>query len=319
MEIAPDLQFKHYTVSEAQLPGDALVNLDPATLEEIDICCDLERHVYYTASHASRGGRGAAGVALVRPRGVDDPGSRRGPLASLSGRCRLLGLRYVRHSEEAPLAGHALQRCLTAIFKADPGTGDEIFDGVRHEHLAASARPATRAPMCTAMPPTLPSSSSHSPVQACAYLEPQLADTFADRARTTDRPSRAVEGGEKAVPRCVHLLTSESCELAADRSVVLNEQLPVGAVAELRRTFGGADDVGEEHGCEHPLRHDLAISVHHFLEEAFDLADQLLLIAERRREVLSGQLEETRPWDPAREVAPALQRARRESDIRSDT
>jgi hypothetical protein len=48
MEIAPDLQFKHYTVSEAQLPADALVNLDPATLEEIDICCDLERHVYYT-------------------------------------------------------------------------------------------------------------------------------------------------------------------------------------------------------------------------------------------------------------------------------
>ncbi len=25
------------------------MNLDPATLEEIDICCDLERHVYYTA------------------------------------------------------------------------------------------------------------------------------------------------------------------------------------------------------------------------------------------------------------------------------
>ena len=53
MEIAPDLQFKHYTVSEAQLPGDALVNLDPATLEEIEICCDLERHVYY-AGHTHR-------------------------------------------------------------------------------------------------------------------------------------------------------------------------------------------------------------------------------------------------------------------------
>ena len=54
MEIAPDLQFKHYTVSEAQLPGDALVNLDPATLEEIEICCDLERHVYYTGhTHAA--------------------------------------------------------------------------------------------------------------------------------------------------------------------------------------------------------------------------------------------------------------------------
>ena len=48
MEIAPDLQFKHYTVSEAQLPGDALVSLDPATLETVEICCDLERHVYYS-------------------------------------------------------------------------------------------------------------------------------------------------------------------------------------------------------------------------------------------------------------------------------
>jgi hypothetical protein len=49
MELAPDLQFKHYTVSEVHLPADALVNLDPATFEQIEICCDLERHVYYAA------------------------------------------------------------------------------------------------------------------------------------------------------------------------------------------------------------------------------------------------------------------------------
>jgi len=48
MEIAPDLQFKHYSVSEAQLPADALVSLDPAQLDEVEICCDLERHVYYS-------------------------------------------------------------------------------------------------------------------------------------------------------------------------------------------------------------------------------------------------------------------------------
>ena len=47
MEVAPDLQFKHYTVSELQLPGDALVSLDPATLGVVEICCDIERHVYY--------------------------------------------------------------------------------------------------------------------------------------------------------------------------------------------------------------------------------------------------------------------------------
>ena len=48
MEIAPDLQFKHYSVSEAQLPADALVSLDSDRLDEVEICCDLDRHVYYS-------------------------------------------------------------------------------------------------------------------------------------------------------------------------------------------------------------------------------------------------------------------------------
>ncbi len=47
MEIAPDLQFMHYTVAEAQLPADALMNLpDDFALETVAICCDLERHVF---------------------------------------------------------------------------------------------------------------------------------------------------------------------------------------------------------------------------------------------------------------------------------
>jgi hypothetical protein len=46
MEIAPDLQFKHYTVAELQLPADAVVVFDssPADLE---ICADADRHVYF--------------------------------------------------------------------------------------------------------------------------------------------------------------------------------------------------------------------------------------------------------------------------------
>ena len=47
MEIAPDLQFKHYTVEEAHLPADALAALDEVSLGEIEICCDLEHHVYF--------------------------------------------------------------------------------------------------------------------------------------------------------------------------------------------------------------------------------------------------------------------------------
>ena len=46
MEIAPDLQFKHYTVAEAQLPADVLSSLAEVSLDSIEICCDLDKHVF---------------------------------------------------------------------------------------------------------------------------------------------------------------------------------------------------------------------------------------------------------------------------------
>lgn len=50
MELAPDLQFMHYTVAEAKLPADALGSLPDVDLNEIAICCDLDRHVF-NANH----------------------------------------------------------------------------------------------------------------------------------------------------------------------------------------------------------------------------------------------------------------------------
>ncbi|HZS31630.1 MAG TPA: hypothetical protein VFA37_10255 [Gaiellaceae bacterium] len=47
MEIAPELQFKHYTVAEAQLPADALMQVPDVSLSDVAICCDLDRHVFY--------------------------------------------------------------------------------------------------------------------------------------------------------------------------------------------------------------------------------------------------------------------------------
>ena len=49
MEIAPDLQFKHYTVAEAKLPTEAVMLLQEASLDDVSICCDLDRHVFYAA------------------------------------------------------------------------------------------------------------------------------------------------------------------------------------------------------------------------------------------------------------------------------
>jgi hypothetical protein len=47
MEIAPDLQFMHYTVAEAKLPAEVLANLQDISLQTVAICCDLERHVFW--------------------------------------------------------------------------------------------------------------------------------------------------------------------------------------------------------------------------------------------------------------------------------
>ena len=49
MELAPDLQFKHYTVAEARLPAEVLGTITEQSLGDIEICCDLEAHVFYAA------------------------------------------------------------------------------------------------------------------------------------------------------------------------------------------------------------------------------------------------------------------------------
>ena len=49
MELDPDLQFKHYTVAEAHLPADALARVPHISLTEVEICCDLEHHVFNPA------------------------------------------------------------------------------------------------------------------------------------------------------------------------------------------------------------------------------------------------------------------------------
>jgi hypothetical protein len=53
MELAPDLQFMHYTVAEAQLPVEVLTAITHVSLSDVAICCDLEHHVYY-ARHTDR-------------------------------------------------------------------------------------------------------------------------------------------------------------------------------------------------------------------------------------------------------------------------
>jgi len=49
MELAPDLQFMHYSVAEAQLPAEALMKIPDVRLGAIEICADLDHHVFHGA------------------------------------------------------------------------------------------------------------------------------------------------------------------------------------------------------------------------------------------------------------------------------
>src|SRR2546425_7154610 len=109
---------------------------------------------------------------------------------------------------------------------------------------------ATRAPVCTAMPATLPSMLALACVQAGTHLETQLRHRLNDRAGASNPPRGTVEGGEEAVPGRVHLAAAEAYKLAAHELVVALEELAPGAVSQLGRPLARADDVGEEDGRE---------------------------------------------------------------------
>ena len=49
MEIAPELQFMHYTAAEAQLPADALMKIPGVPLSDLSLCADLDHNVFYAA------------------------------------------------------------------------------------------------------------------------------------------------------------------------------------------------------------------------------------------------------------------------------
>ena len=71
MEIAPELQFKHYTVAEAQLPADALMKISQVALSDVAICCDLEQERLLRGAHRPSVAEALRAEPLVRGARVD--------------------------------------------------------------------------------------------------------------------------------------------------------------------------------------------------------------------------------------------------------
>jgi hypothetical protein len=48
MELAPELQFKHYAVRELGFPSEVLVAIGDLPQDELSVCADADRHVFYS-------------------------------------------------------------------------------------------------------------------------------------------------------------------------------------------------------------------------------------------------------------------------------
>src|SRR5438874_9350854 len=91
-------------------------------------------------------------------------------------------------------------------------------------------------------------------MQACGDLETESFELGPQAERAADGAPGRVEHGESAVASGLHHPSTLLLDLASDRVVVAIEQLSPGPIAELRSAVGGANDVGEQHRCEDPVR-----------------------------------------------------------------
>src|SRR5205814_10584123 len=90
------------------------------------------------------------------------------------------------------------------------------------------------------------------------------------------------------------LLAAVARQLASNERVMLGEQLAPRAVAELGGAYGRADDVGEEEGREHRVRHCRGRLSG---DEALDLVADLRRL-EDEAEVIPGDTDRACTLDP---------------------
>ena len=123
--------------------------------------------------------------------------------------------------EQAPFAGDAGKRPAPAVGELEPGAGDEVADGLRHEHLAGrglsgDAGGDLHREAADAVPLELDLAGVHPGADADAE-RPERAD---DRAGAADGARRAVEGGEDPIAGSLDLAAAEPGQLGVRRLAI---------------------------------------------------------------------------------------------------
>jgi hypothetical protein len=137
-------------------------------------------------------------------------------------------------------------------------------------------------------------------VQTRSKVDAQRPNGVSDRTGTLDRATGTIKGGGEAVPGGFDLASPEPLKLAACGLVMRVKKITPPLVAQVRRSIGRRDDVGEQDRGEHAVRFS---RVPRAGQELLDLVDQGVAVAGVDQVVLAWELDELGPGDVLRQVA----------------
>ena len=112
--------------------------------------------------------------------------------------------------------------------------------------------------------------------------------------RAADGAGRAVEDGQEPVAGGADLASGVARQLIAYPGVMSVEHVGPGGVGELGGALGGAHDVREQHGREHPVGLGLGPCPG---QEFLDLAEDRIRVADPGKMVVPVELDDRRPRD----------------------
>src|SRR6266550_4318210 len=203
-------------------------------------------------------------------------------------------------------ATHTLKLPFAPVDEDDPGAGDQVLDGTRHEHLARISGGRDPCARVDGNPADLVAHQlALACVKPCADLNAERPDAFADRARGPNGTGRPVEAGEEAVAGRVHLPPVVQLEHASNAGVVLVEHLMPATVAELASAFRRAHDVGEQDSGEDAV---VVWCRARPRQKLLDLGEQAVLVSCPEQVLVTGKLDEACAGDLRREPAALVNR-----------
>ena len=151
--------------------------------------------------------------------------------------------------ENLPLVWDAFEGVGTTTRHVDPGSGDQVFHGSRHEDLGrAGERRDAGCDVDGEAGDVVVEDLDLAGVQPASNLDAEWVHRRRERGAETDGLCRAVEGGEEPVSGRLHFFASPPGQLISDDGVVAVEQVSPPLVAERCRQLGGGDDIGKHYG-----------------------------------------------------------------------